>query len=483
MPPPLWSKRRARRLRREWELRRKKSFGPRAPPKPIILAIFGVAHYYREQGRHIVTARTEHKAVLDPCRELERRGWRVTYLAPDSGGVVDPGQIAAALRADTVLVSIMHVNNEIGVVQDIAAIGAICAEHGGARLHVDAAQSVGKIAIDFAELGVDLMSLSAHKAYGPKGVGALLVSRRAGGAGVHLTALQFGGGQEARPARGHGADSSGRRHGIGIRAGARGAALEAERVALLRERLWDGLARSAAHFAMEKRNARCRMCSMYPSRASRAKACSPRYAAASRFRPARPVARRCRTLLCAARLGPRRRLEREQSAVQLGPLHRRGGYRRGAGGRHFRGDTLAPDKRRMNYSQLTLHYFETAAGAGVLAGPKVIAVPPATARGGPGCSSTCSSAGGKSRRHGSWPSPARTPSRFAAWIAEHAPGPICHGCIAGERAGFERTLCGSGGETRPPVDHRGCVGCGAGRCTAATMIAEAEGCAGGGEPP
>ena len=95
------------------------------------LAILGVAHYYREQGRHIVTARTEHKAVLDPCRELERRGWRVTYLAPDSGGVIHPDQVGAALRADTVLVSIMHVNNEIGVVQDIAAIAAICARHGG----------------------------------------------------------------------------------------------------------------------------------------------------------------------------------------------------------------------------------------------------------------------------------------------------------------------------------------------------------------
>src|SRR5277367_6516757 len=110
------------------------------------LAIFGVAQYYHESGRHIVTARTEHKAVLDPCRELQRRGWRVTYLTPDSGGVIHPDQVAAALQADTVLVSIMHVNNEIGVIQDISAIGAICAKHGGARLHVDAAQSVGKCA-------------------------------------------------------------------------------------------------------------------------------------------------------------------------------------------------------------------------------------------------------------------------------------------------------------------------------------------------
>jgi cysteine desulfurase len=210
------------------------------------LAIFGIAQYYREQGRHIITARTEHKAVLDPCRELERRGWRVTYLAPDSGGVIHPDQVAAALQADTVLVSIMQVNNEIGVIQDISAIGAVCAKHGGARLHVDAAQSVGKIAVDFAELGVDLMSLSAHKAYGPKGVGALLVSRRGSLGGgrerVQLTALQFGGGQE-----------------LGLRAGTvathqvvgMGSAFElvrtappseVERIAVLRERLWQGLA-------------------------------------------------------------------------------------------------------------------------------------------------------------------------------------------------------------------------------------------------
>jgi cysteine desulfurase len=204
------------------------------------LAIFGIARHYREYGRHIVTARTEHKAVLDPCRELERHGWRVTYLAPDGGGVVHADQVAAALRPETVLVSIMHVNNEIGVIQDIAAIGAVCARHGGARLHVDAAQSAGKIAIDFAALGADLMSLSAHKVYGPKGVGALLLGQR-GGAGTQLTALQFGGGQE----RGLRAGTVPTHQVVGMGLAfelARAAAPEIERIASLRERLWQGLA-------------------------------------------------------------------------------------------------------------------------------------------------------------------------------------------------------------------------------------------------
>ena len=210
------------------------------------LAIFGVAQYYRDYGRHIVTARTEHKAVLDPCRELERRGWRVTYLAPDSGGVIHPDQVAAALQADTVLVSIMQVNNEIGVIQDISAISAACARHGGARLHVDAAQSVGKIAVDFAELGVDLMSLSAHKVYGPKGVGALLVSRRGSRGGdrerVRLTALQFGGGQERGFRAGTVATHQVVGMGLAFELARTAPSSEVERIAALRERLWQGLA-------------------------------------------------------------------------------------------------------------------------------------------------------------------------------------------------------------------------------------------------
>jgi cysteine desulfurase len=210
------------------------------------LAIFGVAQYYREHGRHIVTARTEHKAVLDPCRELERRGWHVTYLAPDSAGVIHPDQVAAALRADTVLVSIMHVNNEIGVIQNISAIGAVCAQHGAARLHVDAAQSVGKIAIDFAQLDVDLMSLSAHKVYGPKGVGALLVSRRGSGrqqrARVQLTALQFGGGQELGLRAGTVATHQVVGMGLAFELARTAPPSEVQRIAILRERLWQGLA-------------------------------------------------------------------------------------------------------------------------------------------------------------------------------------------------------------------------------------------------
>jgi cysteine desulfurase len=212
------------------------------------LAIFGVAQYYREHGRHIITARTEHKAVLDPCRELERRGWRVTYLAPDRGGVIHPDQVAAALQADTVLVSIMQVNNEIGVIQDIAAIGAVCAKHGGARLHVDAAQSVGKIAVDFAALGVDLMSLSAHKVYGPKGVGALVVSRRGRGEGVQLTALQFGGGQERGLRAGTVATHQVVGMGLAFDLARTAPPSEVVRIGVLRERLWRGLARLSGIF-------------------------------------------------------------------------------------------------------------------------------------------------------------------------------------------------------------------------------------------
>jgi cysteine desulfurase len=203
------------------------------------LAIFGTAHYYRDTGRHILTSRTEHKAVLDPCRELERRGWRVTYLSPDRAGLVDPQQVADALRPDTVLVSLMHVNNEIGVIQDIAAIAAACAQSPFARLHVDAAQSVGKSALDFAACGADLLSLSAHKAYGPKGAGALLVSRRRG---VHLAPLQHGGGQERALRSGTVATHQVVGMGAAFELAAASLTRDLARAALLQDRLWQGLA-------------------------------------------------------------------------------------------------------------------------------------------------------------------------------------------------------------------------------------------------
>lgn len=201
------------------------------------LAIKGVAEGYAEKGKHIITVNTEHKAVLDTCAYLESQGFEITYLPVQPDGLIDIKQLVDAIREDTILVSVMHVNNELGVIQDINAIGALCREK-GVLFHVDGAQSVGKVAIDLSSLPVDLLSMSAHKMYGPKGMGALYVRRRPK---INLVAQIHGGGHE-RGMR-SGTLATHQIVGLGEAITLATANLEAEstRICELRERLWNGL--------------------------------------------------------------------------------------------------------------------------------------------------------------------------------------------------------------------------------------------------
>ncbi|MEJ2344721.1 MAG: IscS subfamily cysteine desulfurase [Gammaproteobacteria bacterium] len=222
-----------------------------ASPKEIVwtsgatesdnLAIKGAAHFYRKKGKHIITCKTEHKAVLDTCRQLEREGFEVTYLDPEPSGLLDLEKFKAALRDDTTVVSIMHVNNEIGVIQDIKALGEICRER-GIIFHVDAAQSAGKVPIDLDDLMVDLMSFSAHKIYGPKGIGALYVQRKPR---VRIEAQMHGGGHERGMRSGTLATHQIVGMGEAFRIAKEEMAAENERVLMLRNRLWEGLNRAA----------------------------------------------------------------------------------------------------------------------------------------------------------------------------------------------------------------------------------------------
>ena len=201
------------------------------------LAIKGAAHFYKKKGKHVITIKTEHKAVLDACRQLEREGFEVTYMEPMANGLIDIKQLESEIRDDTVLISIMHVNNEIGVIQDIESIGKL-ARSKKIIFHVDAAQSEGKIEIDLEKMNVDLMSFSAHKIYGPKGIGALYVRRKPR---VRLEAQIHGGGHE----RGLRSGTLPTHQIVGMGEAFRIAKEEMEndyeKISQLRNRLWNGL--------------------------------------------------------------------------------------------------------------------------------------------------------------------------------------------------------------------------------------------------
>ena len=201
------------------------------------LAIKGCAHFNQRKGKHVITSKIEHKAVLDTCRQLEREGWEVTYLEPDANGLIQPQSVAEAIREDTTVVSVMHVNNELGTLNDIAAIGAICREN-KVFFHVDAAQSAGKTAIDVEAMNVDMMSFSAHKIYGPKGIGALFVRRKPR---VRIEAQMHGGGHERGMRSGTLPTHQIVGMGEAFKLGFDNLAQESARIEALRERLWLGV--------------------------------------------------------------------------------------------------------------------------------------------------------------------------------------------------------------------------------------------------
>jgi cysteine desulfurase len=200
------------------------------------LAIKGAAHFNTRKGKHIITMKTEHKAVLDTCRQLEREGFEVTYLDPMDNGLLNIQDLKDAIREDTTVVSIMHVNNEIGVIQDIAAIGELCREN-KIVFHVDAAQSAGKVPIDLGELKVDLMSFSAHKVYGPKGIGALYVRRKPR---IRIEAQMHGGGHERGMRSGTLATHQIVGMGEAFKIAKAEMATENERLLMMRNHLYDG---------------------------------------------------------------------------------------------------------------------------------------------------------------------------------------------------------------------------------------------------
>ena len=210
----------------------------------INLALKGAAHFYKDKGKHLVTVKTEHKATLDTMRELERDGFEVTYLDVEENGLVDFAKLEAALRPDTILVSVMYVNNEIGVIQDIAAIAELTRSR-GIVFHVDAAQATGKIVVDLAQLKVDLMSFSAHKTYGPKGVGALFVRRKPR---VRLEAQMHGGGHERGLRSGTLPTHQIVGMGEAFRLAREEMATDNERIRMLRDRLWAGISQTEQVF-------------------------------------------------------------------------------------------------------------------------------------------------------------------------------------------------------------------------------------------